>query len=118
MVKELANTKRRYMMKRSELNTTGDFYNLTPDSWGEQYIMIDEDMAVEGIKISFGDESMSLLGESLEKVEIFHDKNEEQFYAVMSGINDGLFMECSNPSESDDGFAELGSYKWDTFDDE
>jgi hypothetical protein len=115
-------------MKRSELKFTGDTYDLTPDTWGEEYIIVDEDTAVKAMIESFGEDFEDDAKRS-ETVEIAVD-NEGTFYAVLEPYegtswghktgewhNENMYRKCQNPDTVSDGLCAIYG-KWDIFDDE
>jgi hypothetical protein len=117
-------------MKRSELKNEIGTYRLTPDNWGDNCIMIDEDAVCQAyadaadVEVSEydpdGDEN-----NRPDSVVVWSDSN-GNFYAVLvpfttrNGVthNDGLYMKCQNPDEAIDGGACLYETKWGSFDDE
>ena len=119
-------------MKRSELKLTGETYRLTPTSWGDTCIMVDEDAAAEATAEAFGLESCDPdddPNDKPESVEIATDA-EGNYYAVLvptvvrssygkETINENLYRPCQNPAEVDQyGTVCIYGRTWDRFDDE
>ncbi len=88
-------------MKRSELTFTGDYYRLTPDTWGDTSVMIDESEAQLKASEMFG---CSISEAHPDKdpnnppreIEIATDK-EGNFYAVEEKSN--WFYKCEDPEK-------------------
>lgn len=119
------------IMKRSDLTLTNENYRLTPDVWGDNCIMIDEDLVIEKFAEGFG-ESIEAMEEILDdpntkpdSVEIATD-DDGNYYIILEPFrsNDGkwhntdLYRPCQNPENAIDGAAEIYSNKWEHFDDE
>lgn len=116
-------------MKRSELQLTGDRYSLTPDTWGEEYIIVDDAAASAAMRESFGDEFEDD-GKRGGTVEIATD-SDGNYYAILEPyeatswghktgdiFNQNMFRRCQNPADVTDGLAEIYGETWDIFDDE
>jgi len=117
-------------MKRSELKLTGETYNLTPDCWGVESIIIDGPAAItlkaECFDVNEDDVDTDYSGE----VEIATD-DEGNFYAILVPFegrncghktgkiyNQNMYRGCQNPTGANCGTIEIYGQTWETFDDE
>jgi hypothetical protein len=117
-------------MKRSELKNEIGAYRLTPDSWGDNCIMIDEDAVCQasadaaGVDVSEYDPD-GYDNNRPDSVVVWTDAN-GKFYAVMvpftnrqkETFNDNLYRACQNPGEATDGGALLYGQTWKSFEDD
>jgi hypothetical protein len=118
-------------MKRSELkNEIDSGIRITCGSWGESYLMIDEQAAFEAMVDSFGgtaaeyekqrDEERGDTDISIFELNgIFYAVN-PQFEALSGGRRrelDPIYIECDDPKSCNDGLLAMHG-KWESFDDE
>lgn len=121
-------------MKRSELkNEIETGLRITPDNWGETYIISDVDAACEAMVSAFGEGTKQDYETQLDGVEtkITHSIFElnGKFYAVqelyyynsgygkMRPSNDLKYIECDDPRTVSDGLVAVHGH-WQSFDDE
>jgi hypothetical protein len=121
-------------MKRSELKIeieTG--LRITPDNWGESYIIRDRGAACAAMASAFGEGVAQDYDEQLDEIEtkIEHSIFElnGKFYAVeepyyynsgygkMKPATDLMYAECDDPKTVTDGLVAIHG-KWQSFDDE
>lgn len=104
-------------MKRSELkNEIESGIRMTCGSWGESYLMIDEQAAFEAMVESFGGTAAEYEKQRDQErgdtdISIFELNG--KFYA----LNDGRYIECDDPKTCDSGLLSMHG-KWESFDDE
>lgn len=99
------------MAKKSELTFTNIHYHLSPCEWGEQYIVVDEEKALDMMEESCGERDENPEYEWM--IEIAKD-GEGNFYAYHEEWDE--IAKCDDPDKSKDGFAWIG--KFESFDDE
>ena len=121
-------------MKRSELkNEIETGLRITPDNWGETYIISDEDAACEAMVSAFGEGTSQDYQNQLDEVETKIDHSifelNGKFYAVqepyhynsgygsMKPATDLMYIECDDPKTVTDGLVAVHG-KWQSFDDE
>lgn len=117
-------------MKRSELKLTGEKYRLTPDSWGENFIMVDEDEIQRETAEAFSlpvDECDPDADPNNrpDSVEIATDAV-GNFYAILVPFttsdgrvhNDNMYRPCDDPTNATRGSASLYGNTWEIFDEE
>lgn len=108
-------------MRKSVLKIIGD-YRLSPDVWGDQYIMIDEadcsaDLAeVFEIPVEECDPD-GYENSHPEHVQLAVD-SKGNYFALGTGSNDGTFRPCEALSDVRQGSIGFTSCSWETFDDE
>lgn len=110
-------------MKRSELKDIGS-YRLTPDSWGDPSVMIDEEAAAQSVAVAF----------NLEFVDPDEDENDRpeevelavrdgEFFVISAASlrggrkTVGLFRPCEDPAQVKAGTIFLFG-KWEEFEEE
>ena len=104
-------------MKRSELkNEIESGIRMTCGSWGESYLMLDEQAAFEAMVESFGGDAGDYEKQRDEErgdddISIYEING--KFYAV----SEGKFIECDNPKTCESGLLDMHG-KWESFDDE
>jgi hypothetical protein len=117
-------------MKKSELTLTGETYRLTPDSWGDTNIMVDEDAVIAATADAFNipvDECDPDADENdkPDTCEIATDA-EGNFFAIIQNkivLGYGKYEDvemarpCENPADATFGAA-LVFGRWEQFDDE
>ena len=108
-------------MKKSELKIIGD-YRLSPDAWGDQYIMIDEQECsaelAEVFKIPVEQCDPDRHENSHpEHVQLAVDSNGNHF-VLGTGANDGAFRPCESLSDARRGSIGFTSCSWEKFDEE
>ena len=121
-------------MKRSELkNEIETGLRITPDNWGETYIISNKDAACEAMVSAFGEGMSQDYENQLDDVETKIDHSifelNGKFYAVqepyhynsgygrMKPATDLMYIECDDPKTVTDGLVAVHG-KWQSFDDE
>ena len=107
-------------MNRSELkNEIESSIRMTCESWGEPYLMVDEQAAFEAMAEAFeGTDSDYENQRNRERggTDITIYELSGDFYAV-SGENTPIYINCDNPAKCEDGLLAMHG-SWQDFDDE
>jgi hypothetical protein len=117
-------------MKHSDLKTEIGTYRLTPDSWGDNCIMVDEDAVCAAYAEAAGVDPSEYDPDGDENNRpgsvVVWMGFDGKYYAVLVPFktsdgaihNDGLYMQCQNPDDAVDGAAVLYNTRWLSLDEE
>lgn len=93
-------------MKLSALKSCYTTYRLTPEPWGDKYVMIDETKALK----CFTFLNNYKPDNKLQEVELFKDEHNNFYIVLMQDVN--LFMPCDDPALATHGIiATYGNWK-------
>ena len=118
MKKTMTGDQIKEILTANGMKMTGDSFRLTPEGWGEQYIMYDEDEALDTIRETFPEADLDDQFDRPCDVEIAVDEN-GQHYALNILYDQFIIYakKCDNPDTAQGGLFDLQEYRWNQLDD-